>query len=763
MILNKILPGTLLLMSSLQVAAQNIGIGQWQIHLPYRNTIEVKDAGTRMYCATENAVFYHDLEDNSLNRMSKVSGLSDVGVSAISYRPSGDVLVIGYSNANIDLIKNGSIFNISDIKRKSILGNKDINTITFINNIAYLACGFGIVLLDVDKNEILDTYYVSVAQDEVNQVIMLNDTLYAAASTGLYKAPLSSINLSDFNSWTRETAIPAGVYNCISTDGVNLYLNRSINPTDILHNDTIYKMSNAGWSYFDTTLNLTVSRIECMHDKILISASAEVFKYDLNDNLEFTYSKPVAPIHSIISSNGEVWIADNYAGLIKENEPWGIYPDGPATEKVFSMSFGENDLWIAPGGRTGSWDNSNISDGIFNYIANQWTTITYETLDSIQDFTEILVDPKDNNRVFAGSWNSGVVEIYKSKIENVFNEANTDSALQSVLPGKKMIRVGGLALDENSNLWVSCTEVYNLLSVKEVGGNWFSFQFSGFGLNTRVSDVLVDQQDNVWILLPGNGIIVLDHNGTLDNKNDDQEMRLVNAVGSGNLPNKEVICMAMDHDGEIWVGTNEGIAVFYSPELIFSNSDFDAQQILVEQDGYFQYLLETEIVNAISIDGANRKWIATESAGVFLMSEDGTEQLYHFTEKNSPLLSDNIISIAINHKNGEVFFGTDKGIISYKSTATERLTENTNVYAYPNPVREGYNGIIAIKGLVADADVKITDISGALIYQTKALGGQAIWDGKNFNGEKAHTGIYMVFASNEDGTQTVVTKILFIN
>jgi len=203
--------------------------------------------------------------------------------------------------------------------------------------------------------------------------------------------------------------------------------------------------------------------------------------------------------------------------------------------------------------------------------------------------------------------------------------------------------------------------------------------------------------------------------------------------------------------------------VFYSPSLVFTNEDFDAQQILVEQDGYFQFLLETEAVTAIAIDGANRKWLGTESAGVFLMSEDGTTELQHFTAQNSPLISNAIISLAINQKNGEVFFGTDKGIISYKGTATEGASTHTNVYAFPNPVREGYTGSIAINGLVTDADVKITDISGALIYETKALGGRAIWDGKNFSGEKAHSGIYLVFATNDTGTETVVTKIMLLN
>ncbi len=222
---------------------------------------------------------------------------------------------------------------------------------------------------------------------------------------------------------------------------------------------------------------------------------------------------------------------------------------------------------------------------------------------------------------------------------------------------------------------------------------------------------------------------------------------LKSGAGFGNLPGTSVFAIAEDIEGEIWVGTDEGVAVFYSPNDILTDDRSDAQQILVNVDGYVQYLLETEIVKAIAIDGANKKWFGTERAGVFLLSADGTEQIHHFTEDNSPLFSNNITSLAINEKTGEVFIGTAKGLISYKSTATGGGTTNDSVYAYPNPVRPGYGGPIAIKGLVRDAIVKITDITGSVIYETRAEGGQAIWNGYSFDGRKASTGVYLVFIS----------------
>jgi len=218
-----------------------------------------------------------------------------------------------------------------------------------------------------------------------------------------------------------------------------------------------------------------------------------------------------------------------------------------------------------------------------------------------------------------------------------------------------------------------------------------------------------------------------------------------------------------DLDNEIWLGTGKGVAVIYSPSSVISSSNFDAQQILIKQDGINQYLLESEVVTAIAVDGANRKWIGTESGGAFLMSPDGTSQLLNFNETNSPILSNYIITITIDQKTGEVFFGTNKGMISYKGDAIMSDGGCNNVLVYPNPVRENYDGPIAIKGLVPNGNVKITDVSGNLVYETKSNGTQAIWYGKNFEGSKAQTGVYLVFSSDDEGKNTCITKLLFIN
>jgi hypothetical protein len=228
----------------------------------------------------------------------------------------------------------------------------------------------------------------------------------------------------------------------------------------------------------------------------------------------------------------------------------------------------------------------------------------------------------------------------------------------------------------------------------------------------------------------------------------------------------EIYSIAEDRKGNIWLGSNKGILVYYSPSRVFSGEDFYAQQIIVPRNdgsGLGDPLLGTESVTTIEVDGANRKWIGTRSGGVFLVSEDGLEQIHSFNTDNSPLLSNSITDIAINPTSGEVYFATDNGIISFISDATEPNDLFRDVYVFPNPVREDYFGDVIISGLMENSFVKITDLNGNLVFETTSLGGQALWNGQNLRGERVATGVYLVFCSSEDGLNTHVTKLLFIH
>jgi ligand-binding sensor domain-containing protein len=325
--------------------------------------------------------------------------------------------------------------------------------------------------------------------------------------------------------------------------------------------------------------------------------------------------------------------------------------------------------------------------------------------------------------------------------------------------------IGGVEYDKDGNMWMVNSHTMKCLKVKKTDNTWSEFDFQGMIVTgTTVGELMITELGQKWMIVPRNGgMIVFDDGGTINDISDDRKKKLGFTSTNGAMPGTDVLCMAEDRDGEIWIGTDKGIGVFYCAENIFSSAGCNAQQILIQQGEYTQILMESQVVTSIAIDGANRKWIGTESGGVFLMSADGTNEILHFTTENSPLLSNTVTGVTIDPSTGEVFFATGKGIVSYRSDAVEGEDEMGDVYAYPNPVQPGYSGPIAIKGLVRDADVKITDISGNLVYQTTALGGQAIWNGNNFQGQRAASGVYLVFITNEDGTETRITKILFMH
>ncbi|NCA81036.1 MAG: T9SS type A sorting domain-containing protein, partial [Sphingobacteriia bacterium] len=353
----------------------------------------------------------------------------------------------------------------------------------------------------------------------------------------------------------------------------------------------------------------------------------------------------------------------------------------------------------------------------------------------------------------------GILEFNNDQLVNIYDSSNTPMALN--VNGNY---IGGLAMDKHGNLWASNSNTGKILTVRTPQNNWYTYSLAPYAAGNNVSKIFIDSSSYKWIILPrSNGLVVFDDNGTLDNPNDDRKKSL-NINQGTRVSTNQINCITQDLDGSIWIGTDKGVKVYYNSSSIFDNNSPAPQTILIEQDGYVQNLLEFENVSCIAVDGANQKWIGTSKAGLFVMSPDGTKEIYSYTESNSPLLSNTIMDVVINHKNGEIFVATDKGVVSYRGLATmggETISDEIQIF--PNPVRENYNGYIAMNGLTRNANVKISDINGRLVFQTIAKGGQANWDGKNFNGEKVQTGIYLIFSSDADGVEKVVGKIMFIH
>ena len=732
-----------LLFLPLFLQAQDVPIGNWKDYQSYNSSSYIAESENKIYCVASGALFYVNKNDNTINRLSKINGLSDVDIKQVAYSEELKTLIITYENCNIDLIKNNQIINLSDIKRKEITGIKIINNITLKNNIAYLSCSFGLVLVDLEKEEIKDTYNMQNLGNylSVNGCAFSADTIMVATSNGLYFANINSMYLSDFNNWILVEGSYGNYDNIISSYN-----------TFFVDNDT----NIVSISYNNNTL------IKTQKEKIEITSYL-----DSETSAELTHEKLECIKYAWIDREAIIWIADSVHGLLKfvDFEYIQSYiPEGPVRNEVYSLEFEENKLYQCHGGHENFGVNALINDGVsIKDHYDVWINYDRQKLGGCRDILEVAIQ---NDREYYASWYHGISEMQNGELVTKYGFANTNGVLDTTWYSNNRIRISDMKFDPEGNLWALSSEVNHPIVVKTKDNNWFSFSINQSPVGLFFDDLVIDNYNQKWAVLGrGNGLLVFNDNETIENPNDDQYKLLNTNIGSGNLPSLQTYSLAKDLNGEIWVGTDKGIAVFYNPESVFSAYNFDSQQILITEGEYGQYLLSEEKVKCITIDGGNRKWIGTEKSGVFLLSEDGLNEILHFTKENSPLLSNDIIDIAINHKNGEVFFGTKKGVVSYRSDATSGVSsqQENEPKIFPNPVHSNYSGPIAISGLIANANVKITNISGKLVFETIAKGGQAIWNGKNKDGERAHTGVYLVFSTDLYGAEKAISKILFIH
>lgn len=760
------------LLGVLTVYSQNVAIGQWTSHLPYNGVALVADAGDKVYAANAISVFAYNKEDNSYDRLSTAAGFSDIGIKKINYNVEKQTLVIAYSNSNLDFLLGNEIVNYPFIQTSNVNGDKNIYSATFVGDTVILSCGFGVVLFDIVKRESPATCFFTDTNEsnmKVNQTTVFDNAFYAATVNGMYRGELDEPNLQDFGKWeliSGLNGLPEGNVNFVCVFNNQLYAQVA---------ETLYQFNGTTWEAYFFEPTWVTQEVRSTDNYLLITQiigteipadSCRVVKIDVEGNVTELLAENnfLYITEADADDQGVIWVADAFYGLVKYDGSFNNYlPNGPASNKVFDMESTGTALFVAPGEITAAWSYNYNQDGFFIYDYFNWNNITkygFPLMDTVFDIITVEIDAI-NNIAWLGSFGGGLIRLDRNTNEmQLFKQGFLDF----VPADANSYRVGGLALDVNNNLWIANFGATNCVVVKKADGTWKNFN-PGMpaDIENQVAQIAIDEFQTKWFqLVRGNGILVFNDNGTIDDESDDLIKVLGAGAGNGNLHTNSINCITVDKQNEVWVGTSEGITIFYNPSEVFSGSTAgDATQPLVNLGGYYEQLLRNDIVNTIAVDGANRKWVGTNS-GAFLISADGTEQLIYFNTDNSPLISNAVLNIEVDPLTGDVYFGTDKGIVAYRYTATEGVEEISSVYAFPNPVREDYSGTIAINGLTENADVNITDMAGRVIYKTTALGGQAIWDGNGYDGNRAQTGVYMVYSTNEDGSQTIVTKLLVI-
>lgn len=746
--------------------AQDIAVGTWRVHFSFYTINNIAESKQYIYAASDNGLFRINKENKQSQIISRIQGLNDSRISQIAYHNPSQTVVIAYESGNIDLIRDDEIINIDDILiSNSITGDKRINQITFFEEFAFLACEFGVVKLNLDRLEISEDYrnlsFTNSSTISVSSIALdqNNDSIFLSTSQGIMKAALSpSVNLQDVNNWQLfDTAqgLSQEVYSSVLSHDGSIFT--FINLGDTAY---FYEYRNANWQLRFKSFG-EIQSLQSTGEKMVLIRNGRIELWNDRDTISRVIQNQELfpePGQFIESSNGEEWISSPETGLFNGSNGNYQYlsPNGPFKDFTARMHYYKNKIVVAPGGRRTNFTQLNRDDGFFVFENGIWTNYLPKNIPETERmegiYVQDLYEPfyyRSGGFLAIGSIGYGILAQHAEDSFSVFNQNN--STLFNLLDGFPSTRVTALAEDSEGNLIVGNAQAPRPINIYNPENGWSQYPNS-FGNLNRLDQMVIDSDDNLWcrmINLTGGMVVV--------NLEENRSISLNSNQGTGNLPDNSVNDMAIDLDGDIWVGTNDGVAVFFNPDRIFDNNGIEASTPIFEN----RPLLREEIITAIEVDPGNRKWIGTNN-GVWLFEPDGTTVVANFTESNSPLLSNEIVDIEVNEQNGEVFFATSKGIISYRGTATAASNSCDDIKVFPNPVKPGYNGFLSVYGVPNDGIVKITDINGVLYFEGRAQGGSISWDLRNYNNEKPKTGVYLVLSSSELGEDNCISKFAII-
>jgi len=767
-----------ILLFSLVISAQTDYSASWEDFYSYNNVKDFTKVDTIIYALTDNAIFTYNVLSGEINKISSIQGLSGETTSAIYYNETFNRVVIGYENGLVEVIDDdGSITISSDIVNFNQSGEKSINHISEFNNKLYLSTPFAVVVYDIEKLEFGDTYFIgnNSSSVKINETIISNDIIYAATEEGVFKADITSNLLIDFNNWQR-------LFNGRDFKGVTTFKNDLY----VIENSKLFTFDGASLTE-KVNFNKEIKNIKSTNTNLCISLDKEARIYDSSMNLVQEFTSDLEYDYSLNTAFFEddmVFLATKEFGILETtiSQPTTyseIHPEGPLSNAVFSITAQNNDLWVVYGGYNSTFTPLNIRNGFSKFNGENWINTNFNS-SLPNDLVDVTIDPSHENRVYIsalGASNNieakptgGLLVVEDNVLVQTYNHLN--SSLTPILISLPTIniRVGGSTFDSNGNLWATNYETGEELVKLSANGQWSSVDLGVVQTSAAagLSEIIVDRNNSIWIGSRRNGAYVYNENGN-------RKKALIAAPNEGNLPDLNVRTIAVDRSNRIWLGTKSGLVVYSNASGVFDEVATNAQPVVIngDENGFGDRLLGNQTINSIVVDGADNKWFGTDRGGVLYTNPSGQTTIAIFSKKNSPLPSNRILKISADKEAGKVYFATDKGIVAYNSNVVPFGDVLEAVYAYPNPALknhetvtiDGRNGTHLPKGI----NVKILDVAGNLVHETNVIegqelqGGKVVWNKRNLAGNKVASGIYIVLLSNDDASETAVTKIAIIN
>ncbi len=692
-------------------------MGTWRAHFS-NESIQQVIKGDHIYIAAKNQVIQIDAK-KQVNYLNTTNGLHAIGIHKIAWHPVENQLVIAYKNSRIDIVQGDQVTLIDDIQLSNLYADKTINDLVVLNNNAYLSCNFGIVIIDLLKKEIKETVYPNNRRQavKVKQIVSFQNKLFALTDNGIW-----STALNQNYSWTQENTMDiTGIQNMFVFKN-QLYFNNQQKVYAYPSNMVRYQINSGSIETIAIDEENIFAGITDQNKGALIQLNG-----NQNNTVLIDSSVLIQP-KGILKEGNTIWVADYIKGLYEKNEqPKWVALGGPLSHVKGSNAFSSHQILMGYGAN---------KIGISSLNENGWSNFTQIQNLKLNGIEAVSIDPVDQ------SWWLGM------GAELIHFDTNK-KLVEQLLPSKTAGSIKSIQQKMDGSYYL-LKEGVGIL--EKEGNQWNSYPIQAGYSAQNLKQFVVDGNGLSWIIGPKQQGVLL-----FQKQNNQAIWRQLNTgKGSGNLPSMEVTAIAEDKDGSIWIGTDNGIAVFQCNNI---NEACDAYLPIVESNGFNGYLFQKETIHSITVDGANRKWIGTNN-GAWLISKDGAEVIQHFTTENSPLPNNTVLSIGVEPTDGDVFFFTENEIISFKGDATESAATQHKIKIYPNPVAPNYNGSILIKNLVNNALVKITDLNGQLMMQTRALGGQAIWNGRDQYQHKVASGIYLIFVRDDAGNEKAVGKIM---
>lgn len=723
------------------IAQQLIPMGGWRSHFNYQQTSLVERTTNNVFAATSHGLLYYDPQDQSVNKLSKVDGLNDVGISAMAFDQDEEYLVLGYQNGNVDLINSDGITNLPILYNSGTTEDKHINHIDFHDGNIHLSTNFGMLILTVENT--VQEAYLNLGETgetiKINASLVSNDKLYLATEDGILEGQINSgINLQDFNNWERFSGslVEFLDLNSIVAGHGNIYT-ASVSG--------LFKLNDNNWSGIPITLQPgeTILKIKSGEEAPIVLTSQRILLLSSDDSFSTVDRPDDANILDIYQEDNNLfWYADESKGLsrLQQGTADHIVLDGPSTQLV-RLKIDNDHVYAFPQLNTNY--NSTVSNGMGYsvFMDGRWQIIGPENLDDFSNITDVVTI---DNEIFLTSFGNGIINLSTGEVTDrtnsplVENESDTGNTL-----------VSGILEDNEENIWITNFSNNSLLKWDGADG-WVPYDFGSSASSEPVKSG-INQSNQIWMTLglqDGRGLLGFDITS--------ETYRYVSAVATG-LPSDQVYDLAFGKQDEIWLATDQGLAYFPFSFGVIEDHTIDVSLPVFEES----ILFENKPVYALAVDGGNRIWIGTDD-GLWLFSENIQELVYHFDVENSPLPSNKIVDLEIDPNTGELFVLTDKGLVSYRTNATEGSNRHQNVEIYPNPVLPDFTGWVGFSGLAENVRLKVTTISGKLVREINAFGGGASWDVNDYNGRRVDSGVYLVFSASSDGSETFVGKVAIL-